>query len=62
MEGYAMSKNTAAQADVIHLRQNIQDLLRWRVLEAVQTVIPWSIVPAAGSPGVSFDAHTLPRS
>ena len=34
-----MSKDTTGQADVIRLRQNIQDLLRRRVLEALQTVL-----------------------
>ncbi|MBW1883475.1 MAG: hypothetical protein JRJ58_08110 [Deltaproteobacteria bacterium] len=30
MVGYAMSKGTTGEADVIRLRQNIQDLLRRR--------------------------------
>ncbi len=33
-----MSKGTTGEADVIRLRQNIQDPLRQGVLEAVQTV------------------------
>jgi transposase-like protein len=49
MEGYAMSKDTTAHADVIHLRQNIQDLLRRRVLEAVQTVLEEELSEALGS-------------
>jgi len=49
MEGYAMLKDTAAQADVIHLRQNIQDLLRRRVLEAVQTVLEEELSEALGT-------------
>jgi len=44
-----MSKDTAAQADVIHLRQNIQDLLHWRVLEAVQTVLEEELSEALGT-------------
>ncbi len=44
-----MSKDTAAQADVIHLRQNIQDLLRRRVLEAVQTVLEEELSEALGT-------------
>ena len=44
-----MSKDTAIQADVIHLRQNIQDLLRRRVLEAVQTVLEEELSEALGT-------------
>jgi len=44
-----MSKDTAVQADVIHLRQNIQDLLRRRVLEAVQTVLEEELSEALGT-------------
>jgi len=35
-----MPGNTATAADVIELYQNIQDLLRRRVLEVVQAVLP----------------------
>ena len=44
-----MSKDTAAQTDVIHLHQNIQDLLRRRVLEAVQTVLEEELSEALGT-------------
>lgn len=44
-----MSKDTAVQADVIRLRQNIQDLLRRRVLEAVQTVLEEELSEALGT-------------
>ena len=37
MEGCAMSKGSIGEADMIRLRQNIRDLLRRRVIEAVQT-------------------------
>ena len=49
MEGYAMSKDTAVQADVIRLRRNIQDLLQRRVLEAVQAVLEEELSEALGS-------------
>jgi transposase-like protein len=49
MEGYAMSKGTTGEADVIRLRQNIQDLLRQRVLEAVQTVLEEELREALGT-------------
>jgi transposase-like protein len=49
MEGYAMSKDTAVQADVIRLRQNIQDLLQRRVLEAVQMVLEEELTEVLGS-------------
>ena len=44
-----MSKDTTGQADVIRLRQNIQDLLRRRVLEAVQTVLEEELSEALGT-------------
>ncbi len=44
-----MSKGTTGQADVIRLRQNIQDLLRRRVLEAVQTVLEEELSEALGT-------------
>ena len=49
MEGYAISKGTTGEADVIRLRQNIQDLLRRRVLEAVQTVLEEELSEALGT-------------
>jgi putative transposase len=49
MEGYAMSKGTTGEADVIRLRQNIQDLLRRRVLEAVETVLEEELTEALGT-------------
>jgi putative transposase len=49
MEGYAMSKDTTEEADVIRLRQNIGDLLRRRVLEAVQRVLEEELSAALGS-------------
>ena len=49
MEGYAMSKGTTGEADVIRLRQNIQDLLRRRVLEAVETVLEEELSNALGA-------------
>lgn len=44
-----MSKGTTGEADVIRLRQNIQDLLRRRVLEAVQTVLEEELSNALGT-------------
>ncbi len=44
-----MSKGTTGEADVIRLRQNIQDLLRRRVLEAVQTVLEEELREALGT-------------
>ncbi len=44
-----MSKDTTGQADVIRLRQSIQDLLRRRVLEAVQTVLEEELSEALGT-------------
>ena len=44
-----MSKGTTGEVDVIHLRQNIQDLLRRRVLEAVQTVLEEELSEALGT-------------
>ena len=44
-----MSKGTTGEADVIRLRQNIQDLLRRRVLEAVQTVLEEELSHALGT-------------
>ena len=49
MGGYAMSKGTTGEADVIRLRQNIQDLLRRRVLEAVETVLEEELSQALGT-------------
>ena len=49
MEGYAMSKGTTHEAEVIRLRRNIGDLLRRRVLEAVQTVLEEELSEALGS-------------
>jgi putative transposase len=49
MEGYAMLKGTTGEADVIRLRQNIQDLLRRRVLEAVQSVLEEEVSEALGT-------------
>jgi hypothetical protein len=40
MEGYAMSTGTTGEADVLRLRQNIQDLLHQRVLESVRVRNP----------------------
>lgn len=44
-----MSENTAIHADVIRLRQNIQDLLRRRVLEAVESALEEELTEALGS-------------
>ena len=44
-----MSKGTTGEADVIRLRQNIQDLLRRRVLEAVHTVLEEELSEALGT-------------
>jgi transposase-like protein len=44
-----MSKGTTGEADVIRLRENIQDLLRRRVLEAVQTVLEEELREALGT-------------
>ncbi len=44
-----MSKGNMVAADVIRLRQNIQDLLRRRVLEAVQTVLEEELSEALGT-------------
>ncbi len=44
-----MSKITTGEADVIRLRQNIRDLLRRRVLEAVQTVLEEELSEALGT-------------
>jgi len=44
-----MSENTATAADVIELRQNIQDLLRRRVLEVVQAVLEEELSEALGT-------------
>ncbi len=44
-----MSKGTMGEADVIRLRQNIQDLLRRRVLEAVQTVLEEELSEVLGT-------------
>jgi len=52
MEGYAMSKGTTGEADVTRLRQNIQDLLRRRVLEAVQSVLEEELSEALGNGAV----------
>jgi len=49
MEGYAMSKDITGEAEVIRLRQNIGELLRRRVLEAVQTVLEEELREALGS-------------
>ena len=49
MEGYAMSQGTTQGAEVIRLRQNIGDLLRRRVLEAVQMVLEEELSEALGS-------------
>ena len=49
MEGYAVSKGTTGEADVIRLRQNIQELLRQRVLEAVQSVLEEELREALGT-------------
>ena len=47
-----MSKGTTGEADVIRLRQNIQNLLLRRVLEAVETVIEEEL-----SNALRWDAH-----
>lgn len=44
-----MSKGNTGEADVIRLRQNIQDLLHRRVLEAVQTVLEEELSEALGT-------------
>ena len=44
-----MSKDTTNHADVIDLRANIQDLLRRRVLEAVESVLEEELTAALGS-------------
>ena len=44
-----MSKGTTGEAEVIRLRQNIQDLLHRRVLEAVQTVLEEELSNALGT-------------
>ncbi|MBW2421816.1 MAG: transposase [Deltaproteobacteria bacterium] len=49
MEGHVTSDDTAVPADVIRLRQNIQDLLCRRVLEAVQTVLEEELGEALGA-------------
>jgi transposase-like protein len=49
MEGYAMNEGTTQGAEVIRLRQNIGDLLRRRVLEAVQMVLEEELSEALGS-------------
>jgi len=49
MEGYAMRKGITQGAEVIRLRQNIGDLLRRRVLEAVQVVLEEELSAALGS-------------
>jgi transposase-like protein len=49
MEGYAMSNVTTGEADVIRLRRNIQDLLRRRVLEAVETVLEEELSQVLGT-------------
>ncbi len=49
MEGYAMNEGTTQAAEVIRLRQHIGDLLRRRVLEAVQTVLEEELSEALGS-------------
>ncbi len=49
MEGYAMSQGTTQAAEVIRLRQNIGELLRRRVLEAVQMVLEEELSEALGS-------------
>ncbi len=49
MEGYAMSKGITGEAEVIRLRQEIGELLRRRVLEAVQTVLEEELSEALGS-------------
>lgn len=43
-----MSKDTTTHADVIQLRENIQGLLRRRVLEAVETVLEEELAEALG--------------
>jgi transposase-like protein len=49
MEGYAMTKGTTGQAEVIRLRQDIACLLRRRVLEAVESVLEEELVQALGT-------------
>ncbi len=49
MEGYAMNEGTTQGAEVIRLRQDIGDLLRRRVLEAVQMVLEEELSEALGS-------------
>ena len=49
MEGYAMSKDSTGEADGIRLRQNVQDRLRRRVLEAVQLVVEEELSAMLGS-------------
>ncbi len=49
MEGYAMNQGTTHAAEVIRLRQDIGDLLRRRVLEAVQMVLEEELSEALGS-------------
>ena len=49
MEGYAMNQGTTHAAEVIRLRQDIGDLLRRRVLEAVQLVLEEELSEALGS-------------
>jgi len=44
-----MSKVTTGEAEVIRLRQNIQDLLRRRVLEAVEAVLEEELSEALGT-------------
>ncbi len=49
MEGYAMNKGITREAEVIRLRQNIGELLRRRVLEALQTVLEEELSEVLGS-------------
>jgi len=49
MEGYAMTKGTTGQAEVIRLRQDISCLLRRRVLEAVESVLEEELAQALGT-------------
>jgi len=44
-----MSNGTTGEANVICLRQNVQDLLRRRVLEEVQTVLEEELSEALGT-------------
>jgi len=44
-----MSEDTTVQADVIRLRESIEDLLRRRVLEAVESVLEEELTAALGS-------------